>query len=571
MKRRLNLAAGLLHDPDILLLDEPTVGVDPQSRNAIFDNLELLKRRGKALLYTTHYMEEAERLADRIVVIDHGRVIADDTLAGLQSRVAGGGRRHGDARVGVPHADGKEPARLMALTPLLAMVRKDLQLFFSDRRAVIVSFVVPIAIASFFGSIFSRPEPATASRRGSPSRSSTRTAAPISKAIVAGAQGDRNLKVTTPTADEARDVGPARQDQRRRRSSRRASATRPGARSSATARSRRCDVLYDPSRSIGAGDGARHPDAARDGGGQQGDVRRRAGPGARRADAAADSERRAMPDDQKRALLVRCCGSVQQFYNQQPAGGGQARRRRRGITMPYTVHEEAMTAGSNVAYNGYAHSFAGMGIQFLLFAMANLGIEMLLERQRGLWKRLRSAPVSRLTLLARQGGQRRDHLADDPAACRSRFAMIVFGVRIHGSVAGFLGVAVACALMASTFGLLIAALGKTPATARGVTTLAVLMMVMLGGAWVPTFIFPGVAAAGHGRRADPLGGGRPRRDDLARHRARAARIAADRWCCSASRRVRARRRAAIPLGRSLGIELGAACRSRRAAELRVGR
>jgi ABC-2 type transport system ATP-binding protein len=94
MKRRLNLAAGLLHDPDILLLDEPTVGVDPQSRNAIFDNLETLKRRGKALIYTTHYMEEVERLADRIVVIDHGRVIAEDSLDGLQSRVAGvgGGR-----------------------------------------------------------------------------------------------------------------------------------------------------------------------------------------------------------------------------------------------------------------------------------------------------------------------------------------------------------------------------------------------------------------------------------------------------------------------------------------------
>jgi ABC-2 type transport system ATP-binding protein len=91
MKRRLNLAAGLLHDPDILLLDEPTVGVDPQSRNAIFDNLETLKGRGKALLYTTHYMEEVERLADRIVVMDHGAVIAEDTLAGLQTRVAGVG------------------------------------------------------------------------------------------------------------------------------------------------------------------------------------------------------------------------------------------------------------------------------------------------------------------------------------------------------------------------------------------------------------------------------------------------------------------------------------------------
>ena len=62
MKRRLNLAAALLHDPQILLLDEPTVGVDPQSRNAIFDNLEVLKSRGKTLVYTTHYMEEAERL-----------------------------------------------------------------------------------------------------------------------------------------------------------------------------------------------------------------------------------------------------------------------------------------------------------------------------------------------------------------------------------------------------------------------------------------------------------------------------------------------------------------------------
>src|SRR5439155_26791031 len=60
MKRRLNLAAGLLHAPDILLLDEPTVGVDPQSRHAIFENLQALKRRGKAILYTTHYMEEAE-------------------------------------------------------------------------------------------------------------------------------------------------------------------------------------------------------------------------------------------------------------------------------------------------------------------------------------------------------------------------------------------------------------------------------------------------------------------------------------------------------------------------------
>ncbi len=83
MKRRLNIAGALLHDPDLILLDEPTVGVDPQSRNAIFENLEELKRRGKTLLYTTHYMEEAERLCDRVVIMDHGRVIAADTVPGL--------------------------------------------------------------------------------------------------------------------------------------------------------------------------------------------------------------------------------------------------------------------------------------------------------------------------------------------------------------------------------------------------------------------------------------------------------------------------------------------------------
>ena len=83
MKRRLNIAGALVHDPDVILLDEPTVGVDPQSRNAIFENLESLRDRGKALLYTTHYMEEAERLCDRIVIMDHGGVIASGDLPSL--------------------------------------------------------------------------------------------------------------------------------------------------------------------------------------------------------------------------------------------------------------------------------------------------------------------------------------------------------------------------------------------------------------------------------------------------------------------------------------------------------
>jgi ABC-2 type transport system ATP-binding protein len=79
MKRRLNMAAGMLHRPKVVLFDEPTVGVDPQSRNRIFEMIEALRDAGTAIVYTTHYMEEAERLCDRIAIIDHGRIIAEGT------------------------------------------------------------------------------------------------------------------------------------------------------------------------------------------------------------------------------------------------------------------------------------------------------------------------------------------------------------------------------------------------------------------------------------------------------------------------------------------------------------
>jgi ABC-2 type transport system ATP-binding protein len=79
MKRRLNMAAGMLHRPKIVLFDEPTVGVDPQSRNRIFGMIEALRAAGAAIIYTTHYMEEAERLCDRVAIIDHGQVIAAGT------------------------------------------------------------------------------------------------------------------------------------------------------------------------------------------------------------------------------------------------------------------------------------------------------------------------------------------------------------------------------------------------------------------------------------------------------------------------------------------------------------
>jgi ABC-2 type transport system ATP-binding protein len=79
MKRRLNIGIALLHQPRLLILDEPTVGVDPQSRNAILDNVRSLSGKGMAVLYTTHYMEEAEHLCDRVGIIDHGKLIAEGT------------------------------------------------------------------------------------------------------------------------------------------------------------------------------------------------------------------------------------------------------------------------------------------------------------------------------------------------------------------------------------------------------------------------------------------------------------------------------------------------------------
>lgn len=83
MKRRLNIAVALVADPKLLLLDEPTVGVDPQSRNAIFESILALEQQGLTVLYTTHYMEEAQRLCDRVGILDHGKLLALDTVDGL--------------------------------------------------------------------------------------------------------------------------------------------------------------------------------------------------------------------------------------------------------------------------------------------------------------------------------------------------------------------------------------------------------------------------------------------------------------------------------------------------------
>ncbi len=99
MKRRLNLVAALLHDPELVFLDEPTVGIDPQSRSHLYALVERLRAAGTTLVYTTHQLGEVERLCDRIVILDRGRKIAEGTLAELR-RAARGARREARIKVG---------------------------------------------------------------------------------------------------------------------------------------------------------------------------------------------------------------------------------------------------------------------------------------------------------------------------------------------------------------------------------------------------------------------------------------------------------------------------------------
>jgi ABC-2 type transport system permease protein len=193
------------------------------------------------------------------------------------------------------------------------------------------------------------------------------------------------------------------------------------------------------------------------------------------------------PGDQK--SLIQMLTSLQQWNarvsaNPQAGGGG-----RPGISMPYSVREEAVTARKGTQYNAYGHSFAGMSVQFILMMGMEAGLVLLLQRQGGIWKRLRAAPISRTTIVA----ARVSSATIDSVVILFvvfGFARLVFGVRVEGSLPGFLLISVAIGMMTGAFGLLVASLGKTVEATRGLAILATLLMVMLGGAWVPAFLFP---------------------------------------------------------------------------------
>ncbi|MEL6893069.1 MAG: ABC transporter ATP-binding protein [Actinomycetota bacterium] len=139
MKRRLNIGIGLLHEPSLLILDEPTVGVDPQSRDAILASVDELGATGIAVLYTTHYMEEAERLCDRVGIVDHGRLVAEGSRRELVALVG----EHDRVRLSVDGAQAAAAERLRAVPGVVEVVSSDhtLELGLSEAHRALPSLL----------------------------------------------------------------------------------------------------------------------------------------------------------------------------------------------------------------------------------------------------------------------------------------------------------------------------------------------------------------------------------------------------------------------------------------------
>lgn len=373
------------------------------------------------------------------------------------------------------------------MTAFLALLRTDLVLYFSNRRAVIMSIVAPIVIAAFFGSLFG------GSGNSKPANITVAVAdldhSELSGRVVAALRADEALTLS--------ELPPEQAQAQVREGKLRAAVTLPqgfgaaaGAALFGAGPKPEITIHYDPSQAIALslvrGLLAQHVM----------EVVSQA-TFSSNSPVMADLQAQVMANPQlpaaQRADLVAMFNSIAKVQAQPPASPAASAAASApaagGLSVPFTTHEEAASASPAVAYNSYAHAFAGMGVQFILFMGLDLAIGLLMMRRLGLWKRLRAAPLSRSTLL----GSRIASCALIALIIFSviyAVAMAVFGVRVQGSWPGFILVLLAFSLLTASFGLLIAALGKTPEATRGLAILATLMLVMLGGAWVPAFIFP---------------------------------------------------------------------------------
>ena len=373
------------------------------------------------------------------------------------------------------------------MIPFLALVRKDLKLFFKDRKAVVVGLLVPIICGSFFGYLFGGHNGSVETSKV-PVLIIDQDESEISRALVTQLTAEKNLEIKPSTPVAAREV--VRKGKAiaaiiiPKDFGRDAGRALFGGTTKPT-----LGLLYDPSHDVeldmvkGILNGAVMQSVSQE------MFRGRTGRAMVNQLLAELEKNSDLPPEDLKALHD-LLGAVKEWNEQQErdAASGDVVSAG-GLTMPYETRDEAITSGKNVEYNGYAHSFAGFGVQFILFMGLDVGIALLMLRQSGLWQRLRAAPLSRATLL----GSRAVSAALIAAFILFvlfAFARLVFGVHIQGSLAGFLGICAAFSLMTATFGLMVAALGETVEATRGYSILATLLMVMLGGAWVPTFLFP---------------------------------------------------------------------------------
>jgi ABC-2 type transport system permease protein len=375
------------------------------------------------------------------------------------------------------------------MIPFRALIRKDLQLFFVDRRALLMSFAIPIAIGSFFGYVLGG-----AGDQANQSKIKVLTVdqdhSTISNEIVKRLSAEKALDVKPSTPDEARAAV--------RKGSAIVAVVIPpnfgqdaGRAFFGPQKKPEIGVLFDPSHSA---------ERAMVTGILAGDVMQSVSKemftGQTGREVAKDSLARVeqsqdLPAEDKKTLedLLRSVDRWNQQTAQGAGGGVSPGLSSPGLSIPFTTHEEAVTAGRNIQYNGYAHAFAGMVVQFVLFLGIDVGIGLLQQRQRGLWKRFRAAPLSRGVLLGSRAVSA-SILAFLVVQVNFLFARLLFGVRVEGSMLGFLGVSAAFALMTAGFGMLVATIGKTPEATRGLSIFATLIVVMLGGAWIPMFLFP---------------------------------------------------------------------------------
>ena len=373
------------------------------------------------------------------------------------------------------------------MTALIALVRKDLLLFLGDRRALLLNLLMPIVLGAFFGYLFG----------GSGASNNAKIEIAVvaldssntTHKIVQGLQADTALTVLEMPLAEAQDkvlkgklnaaiVIPA------------GFGEAAGAALFGGQAKPEIAIYFDPSQSavlaMVKGMLTQHVM-------QNVSAEMFSGTGGHKLieDSIARLDKK-VANDPRSAELQEFLKSVRKFQADSaqvegPTNNTTAQGAGAGLSMPFVTHDQAMNAGPK--YNAYAHAFAGMAVQFILFMGVDAGISILMAQRMGLWSRLLASPISLNTVLAARATS-----CALIALVLLLFIFVVAGlffqVEIAGSLIGFLGVGICFALVTATFGLLIAAFGKTPEAARGMATFATLIMVMLGGAWVPAFIFP---------------------------------------------------------------------------------